>query len=312
MNLASFVLVILLLTGISHSSQNPPLQKVPRRPVIGRAGDPSGIKTPVVPAPPAPMQLNINLFSMKCRDEDDLTSHDEPYLVNVGFKAKLVRDATGKGKVDPATIQVFAIGTPGHNNLGQTGDDWAIENKRYRITGQNFSTTVLKEPGWIAGIVCAMYEEDMYSDQMAKTFSGRLMGSVRSCLTSLELQNLADLELNFTGIARFVRELQAGILKFFPSIFRAFASTINPDDFGGANVVIAATLPNNQVKMFAGPASAEEKFMNMVDVPRPGGGNNAVNFALDFPANSPFFLGFTKPGKYGGSCTFSGYVTRSN
>jgi hypothetical protein len=257
-----------------------------------------------------PVEFSLN--SMRYRDQDDFVGDDEPYMMNISFRAKLIVDGLGNAKADPASITVAPIGTAIQNNLGRSGDGWADSGKSYdiRAGNQKFSTMLPDQAGWFAGMFCTFWEEDNFSATQCRLTRDELVRQVRRAITSMNMTGLNDKTFSQGVGIRLVNDVRASIrLGDFSTFLKGIASTVNPDDFGGVNIIIASAFGNNSIKAFAGPASATGSFVNMVELPKPGtGGNQVYNVAINFPAG-------TVPGnffaKFEGDVSVSGTVRRS-
>ncbi len=257
-----------------------------------------------------PVEFSLN--SMRYRDQDDFVGDDEPYMMNISFRAKVIVDGLGNAKTDPATVVVAPVGSRIQNNLGRTDDGWADSGKTYDIRsgGQLFATTLPQEPGWIAGMFCTFWEEDNFSSTQCRLTQNELVRKITAALKTMNLTALNDKTFSQMVGIRLVNDVRAAIrLGDFSTFLKGIASTVNPDDFGGVNLVIASTYANNSIKAFAGPVTATDSFVNMTELPRPGtGGNQVLNIGLNYPAG-------TLPGnffsKFEGSAVISGTIRRS-
>ena len=70
--------------------------------------------------------IRSKITSITIGDEDDPLSNDEPYLILIRVRARLLGLATTSPRLDPASISV-SLSMNGQNNLGRSSDNWADE-----------------------------------------------------------------------------------------------------------------------------------------------------------------------------------------
>jgi hypothetical protein len=254
-------------------------------------------------------RIRIELNRLDVGDEDDPTSNDEPYLVIVRFRMR-TSIVNGAPRITPGTLQVGAVGTSSHNNLGRSGDNWCDEDDDpYSLPSSSLAITEsvpTGQPGWVVGGIYVMFEEDDFKGSTAALMRDRIVREARNAISSLNFANVNSNALTNAimnkikdDLVRSLKKLALGAGDFF----RALAEAINPNDFGGINVVMAATLPGGTLTMFAGapPASAAGAIAAASQVA------GSRDFALAYPAGDLSAVPWNA--RYTGKCVFRGKLT---
>lgn len=251
----------------------------------------------------------IRMTEIKIHKEDDPLSNDEPYLLNIGFKGQIAVGADSVPSLVADTLRVVALGKTAHHNLGRAKDNWANRGGTYPFDTQMYGAVIPSgQSGWIVGIVSVLMEEDAYSDGTAMDLRNKVRDAVSEALTKLEFDSVDAGGISQTVCSRVVRDLQRATSKMnIAGILKGLASAVDPDDFGGVNVVIAMTMPQNGLMMFAGAPPD-----NLGELPTltlvPAGGQTP--FSLEFPMKIPG--GVLWNGRYRGKCKVSGAVIRGS
>ena len=262
-------------------------------------------------APPlrADTSILIQMTEIQIVKEDDPLSNDEPYLINIGFKAQIAVGEDGKPSLVPGSLSVIPVGKAAHNNCGRKGDNWANRGGKYAVDTQLFGTVLPSdEPGWIAGVISVLFEEDAYSDSTANELRNRLRDEVSEAMTALSFESVDTSGLTRAVASKIVRDLQrAGSRLNIAGLFRNLASAMDPDDFGGVNMVLAITMPQNGLMMFAGsPPENVGAVPTLTMVPQ----GEKTSFSLDFPKEIPGSVLWNA--RYRGKCVVKGVVYRGN
>ncbi|MHB8974253.1 MAG: hypothetical protein ACYC3X_28535 [Pirellulaceae bacterium] len=252
--------------------------------------------------------ITIRMLGIRIIDEDDPVSNDEPYLINVRFRARVQIAADLTASIVPNTLLVIQDGDA-QNNLGRTDDNWADEVNTYRVTTQTDVLTVpSNEAGWIAGVVSVLMEEDGFSRTTANTLRNQIGSAVRGALSSLSFTSVDTRQITRVVAAKITRDInRAGANLNFGGIIRGLASGVDPDDFGGVNIVMVVTRPGDSVMMFAGaPPTSMATLPTLTAVP--AGAGNQTTFSLEFPIGA---LGrVPSNARYNGKCRVGGSVTQ--
>lgn len=257
--------------------------------------------------PQSDVSVLIQLKQIQIQKEDDPLSNDEPYLINLGFKAQIAIDENSKPGIVPGTLSVTPVGTAVRNNLGRGGDNWANRGGTYAFDTQLFGTVIpANEPGWIVGIITAFFEEDAYSESTARDLRNRLREEVSKSIESLAFDSADARSITKSVASKVVRDIQRGAAKLnIAGIFRNLASALDPDDFGGMNMVLAMSLPQGGLMMFAGaPPDNLGEVPNLTNVPT----GKPTPFTFDFPKHVP--SGVPWNARYRGRCRVEGFVVR--
>ncbi|MCS7239518.1 MAG: hypothetical protein NZ899_14820 [Thermoguttaceae bacterium] len=254
-----------------------------------------------VKAQPRQRGIAIGVESLHVVDEDDPIDNDEPYLIVTRFEFRVRSGSGGALEIVPGSIRVQNL-MAGHNNLGRAEDNWADEGRRGQTYPFKARYAQLQVPtgevGWVVGIFVILMEEDGFGASTAATLSERLRVTIEAGLTSGKFER-GDLAAVGEHVARKInrdlgRSLSAPNLA---GIMRAIASIADPDDVGGARLIVAATLPGNQVVYYSGDPTTDPAIL--VGSARTLG-TTPVAVRLDFPTGAVSGL----PGnmRYQGSC----------
>jgi len=253
--------------------------------------------------------ITIKMLGIRILDEDDPVSNDEPYLINLGFRARIQIAADLSTSIVPNTLSVQNVGSDVHNNLGRSGDNWADEVNTYGFNTQTFTTTVpSNQAGWVVGVVSVLFEEDGFSNSTANSLRNRIRTEVTSAITALDFTAVDTNRITRAIAAKIMRDInRAGSRLDFGGIFRGIASAVDPDDFGGVNLVMTMTLPGDSVVMFAGAPPADTTVLPPL-TGVPAGAANPTTFRLNFPIGA---LGAVPSNaRYKGKCFVAGSVTQ--
>jgi hypothetical protein len=255
----------------------------------------------------ADASILIRMDEIRILKVDDPMSSDEPYLVNVGFRAQVAIGEESVPGIVPGTLSIADVGRAVHNNLGRNGDNWARRGNTYEFDSQLFGVVVPGgEPGWIVGVVSVLFEEDAYPNSTADDLRKRLREAVSEAIIGLSFDSVDTRGITRAVASQIVRDIQKGASRVnVGGIIRSLASAVDPDDFGGVNMVLAMTLPQNGLMMFAGsPPENLGALPTLTAVPSGG----QTKFSLDFPQQIPG--GVSWNARYRGKCKVSGAVIR--
>lgn len=249
----------------------------------------------------------IRMTEIRITKEDDPLSNDEPYLINIGFKARVSVGDDAVPSLVPDTLSVVPIGKAAHHNLGRGRDNWANRGGTYPFDTQLFGVVIPNnEPGWIVGVVSLLMEEDAYSDSAAMDLRKKVQAAVVEAIGSLKFDSVDSGGITHAVASRIVRDVQkAGSRLNIAGLIRGIASAVDPDDFGGVNMVLAITMPMNGLMMFAGaPPENIGAVPTLTNVPAGG----QAPFTLEFPGQVPG--GILWNARYRGRCKVNGVVIR--
>jgi hypothetical protein len=222
--------------------------------------------------------VSIRISGMDYLAEDDPLSSDEPYLITIGFRFQLTPGQGGSATVASGTVSVQNVGSGPHNNLGHSSDNWASKGKNYwwdlvaapglpPMIGNGPMEFVAElppnQPGWVVGTVVVFMEEDGFSNSTAGTLRNRIRGEVDKSIRSLSFQGFDPKVISDALIKKVMSDLDRSVRNFdIGGIIRSLASAVDPDDFGGVNVVMAMTVPNG-INIFSGQPPADLSKMNL-------------------------------------------------
>lgn len=226
--------------------------------------------------------ISIGFESIRILDEDDPVSDDEPYLIVTRFELRTRVDAVGRVAIVPGTLKVDNI-MSGHNNLGRRGDNWADEVHTYNFPPR-YAQNLFRwnEDGWVIGAVVTLMEEDGFSDATADRLGEEVRKTVERTFRTMtfdraDARNLANILIKKIShdLSRAARRLD------IPGIVRGLISAVDPDDYGGSQIVLAVTAPGNKVFSYIGlPTNSPTEALTRVREVRGG----SMPFSLDFPA----------------------------
>jgi hypothetical protein len=212
--------------------------------------------------------ISVTLNSIRIHDEDDPLSSDEPYLIFIRVRGRVVGPEDAR-RLDANSIEV-SLAMNGHNNLGRSKDNWTKERRTFEIPSSipRIVQDIVpgNEAGWfVAGLLMHM-EEDAWSPRIAR----ELGENTRSALER-EVRRFANPSVRLDTRA-LMREILGGVaISVFESSFtRALVSGVDPDDFGGLQVAGAVSLGNGVVVTFSGDPSILDNFL-AGGTPPPGG-----------------------------------------
>lgn len=255
-----------------------------------------GVLTPAL-ARKASKTITLGFHRLYIGDEDDPLSNDEPYVIITKVRMK-VSLTGGKPQVVPGTLQVSNM-RGSQNDLGRSGDNWGDEPESYNLNLESVvRETVPDEPGWMVGMVVTFMEEDAFSEGAARTLANKVRDTVEKAAKSFEFSSSDTKAIQEAVKRKIERDMKNSAGGFFQGI----ASAVDPDDYGGVKVVLAATVPGNKVMFYSGepPASPTE----LLTEARPIQGSG--DFSLGFP--SPGLGSIPDRAEYKGKCRFFGKV----
>lgn len=255
-------------------------------------------------------QIKIDLHTLHVGDEDDPSSNDEPYAVMVKFRFRTLIGASGKVSVQPGTLQVGAVGTSCHNNMGHSDDNWSDEDDGpYNI--RNAGLSILEyvptgQMGWVVGAVVVMFEEDAFTYETASLMRDKIIQEARKSIETLNFSNVNPNSISDAVEKKIVGQIK-GSFKYFifglGDLFSGLAQAADPDDIAGFNTVIAFTAPGGQLAMTSGqpPASANDLITQAVPI------TGSRGFTLEYPIGNLS----AAPGiaRYQGRMSLEGTVT---
>jgi hypothetical protein len=231
--------------------------------------------------------IRSKITSITIVDEDDPLSNDEPYLILIRVRARLLGLATTSPRLDPASISV-SLSMNGQNNLGRSSDNWADEPRSFAvpstIPNSAQSLVPLGQSGWIVCGLLIHMEEDGFTKSTATQVGVDIKTAVQNKLIDMAQNNQT---LTVDGVLKeVVGQLSANTLK---KAMQNLISIVDPDDFGGMHLIGGVTLTNGTVWTYAGsPKPIFPLFNGANPLTVPGGmilTNNlpSRNFSVSFP-----------------------------
>ena len=249
--------------------------------------------------------ITIACDTLTYQGEDDPLSKDEPYLVVIGYRLRVVTDDRGRAGIAPGSLATSPVGRGPHNNIGRPGDNWARKGSTYGFDTITYSAELpIGEAGWVVGALVVLMEEDAWAGSTAAAFRDGVHRAVRQAVETLSMPSASSVA--GTVVAKIVGDLTRALQRSdLGGIFRAVASAADPDEVGGANVVIVVTLPGDVVRMHAGPPPQDPAGLQLQPVGCSPEGS--ARFSLPYPTGNLTDL----PGsaRYQGRCTVGGRVT---
>ncbi len=231
--------------------------------------------------------IRARLTSITIVDEDDPISNDEPYLILIRVRARLLSFETSNAKLDPASISV-SLRMNGHNNLGKSQDDWADEPGIFlipsNIPNSAEGLVPLNQSGWIVCGLLVHMEEDGFTKATATQVGVDIKNAIQNKL--LEFANQNTKMTVDSVIKEVVGQLSANTMK---KAMQNLISIADPDDFGGMHLIGGVTLPNGSVWTYAGnPKPILPLFNGATPLSVPGGvlltnSSPSRNFTLNYP-----------------------------
>lgn len=231
--------------------------------------------------------IRSKVTSIRIDDEDDPLSNDEPYLILIRVRARLLGFGTPTARLDPASINV-SLRMNGQNNLGRSSDNWADEPETYpipsTIPSSAESLVPLNQAGWIVCGLMVHMEEDGFPKATALQVGADIRNAIQNKLTEFAAQN-KPLTVD-SVIKEVVGQLSANTLR---KAMQNLIAMVDPDDFGGMHLVGGVTLPNGSVWTYAGsPNPILPLFNGSTPFVIPGGmvltnASPSRNFSLTFP-----------------------------
>lgn len=204
--------------------------------------------------------IAISVDSIRVEDEDDPNSNDEPYLIVTKVRARIQMSGRS-ARIVPGTLRVTNV-MSGHNNLGRRSDNWADEVRTYSVPEGTpriaQELLPMNEPGWIVGAVVVHMEEDGFSASTGRLLSSKVRETVERAVSGMSLTGFDSSSITQSVAKKVTRDLKSALKNLnIGGIVRGLASAVDPDDFGGVNVVLAVTGPNNSVFSFGGVPSGD-------------------------------------------------------
>jgi hypothetical protein len=230
--------------------------------------------------------ITISLNGMDYLAEDDPMSSDEPYLITIGFRFQLTKD---QGLL-PHTLDVRPVGGGPQNNLGRSGDNWASKGRSYSWGGMDWVATVpARRPGWVVGVMAIFMEEDGFSNSTAATMRNSVRDQVEQALRALSFKGYDPNAVGDALVKKVMSDVHRSLRRFdMGGLIRSVASAVDPDDYGGINMVMAITT-HTGVNIFAGEPPADLANMQLTPLMTPPvlpGRQTATavhNFSLMYP-----------------------------
>jgi hypothetical protein len=226
----------------------------------------------------------IGVNSIRILDEDDPLSNDEPYLIVTKFVMKVRVMADGRTvTIVPGTLHLQNV-MSGHHSLGHSEENWADEVNTYNLPAgiPRFVQAVVPwdEPGWVVGAVVTHMEKDGFSSSTANLLGREIQSAIERAFTTMSF-SISDTRSLTDSLVRKVSADLSGALRRVSvgGIIRGIASAVDPDDFGGMNIILLATAPRNRVFMFAGapPPSLAAALLSVREI------TSSAPVALNYP-----------------------------
>jgi len=256
-----------------------------------------------------PRFVTVKLTGLRCADEDDPASRDEPFLIVTRFKARAELTSTGTARLVPGTLTVMNTYAAGHNNLGRSGDNWCSERSAIHdipVSARQEMTESMPwgQSGWIAGAVVCFFEEDGFSDSTGRLLADQILGAVRTGLSTFSLAGVSTRTITDALAAKILGDIKRAVKNVnIGGLIRGLASAVDPDDFGGIAIVGAVTADGGRVFMFAGapPADPASLLAGTTEL------RTSSTFSLAYPLGDLS----TAPGnaRYQGRCTVLGTIS---
>jgi hypothetical protein len=246
-----------------------------------------GATTMIVLAQPAQRTVDVRLNTLRVLDEDDPFSNDEPYLIVTGFKLRVQLAGTGI-QVVPGTLAVQNQ-TCGHNTL-RSDDNWADEVNNYSLpskVGLVRRAFPRAETGWVVGAIVTLMDEDGFARDTARTVCRWQSEQAQKVLQSLDVNGIAGGDAFDILLGRLARGIAKKLGGNFSDFIRGLISAVDPDDFGGANLVMTVNMPDGTVRVLSGDLmdfnqnTLPTKLLNAPRAP--------TNFTLRYPLKSQRF-----------------------
>jgi hypothetical protein len=238
-------------------------------------------------------KISIKFTQVLVSERDDPVSNDEPYLINIGFRGRLID--RGNGTVGFSSLIVNTVGSGPHNNLGRSHDNWAAKSTTWYTIDtsptvgalehkglQAFTIQVpLNDPGWVIGSIAILMEEDAFVPSTATAMRTKIRDEVDAGLRSLSMSNVNINSITDTVVKKIAHDIVTSMQRLnYGGIIRGYASMADPDDFGGINVVMAITDFSNGLVYYSG-----QPFSSVTNLPvqyLPNGVRTA-NFEVSYP-----------------------------
>ncbi len=260
---------------------------------------------------------SIELNSLHYQKVDDFGpfNDDEPYVIGVQFKAHMLPHTSGNTTVyspDLSTLEVGLVGFANQHDLGHSGSGWAKAGGRYKITGQSMETTLnVNDPGWISGELVCFFEQDEWGSKEVVQAQKLIQTEVKKSLSTM---NVSGLGVNYSALMDKVSSNVGSAFHSlsFKNIYHSLLSALNPDDFGGVDLVVLTTGQNGEVRYFAGDPGLLKSSQNQMKLLRAGqGGQMSQAFSLYFLPQTQVaaIVQMDPAARYGGMCTFGGNIT---
>lgn len=242
-------------------------------------------------------------------EEDDPVSNDEPYVINVYFKGH-IQLAGGNATMEENTLSVETAPGDVHNDLGRDHDNWGDAGNTYRITGFSHEISVpSNEPNYIAGVIAVLFEEDNFSNRTANRLRDEIRVAARDALRNLSVTDVDTDHITRVIAQKISHDISRAASRLdFAHIIQGLAEGVDPDDFGGINMVLAITLPRDVVMVYTGPPQANlaDVLPALVTLPA----NGSRSFSLEYPVGVP--RNVPSNAKYTGKCRVGGRISQAN
>lgn len=208
--------------------------------------------TPVFAQAQAPGSrgITIDFKSVKCGDEDDPLSHDEPYLIVTKFRFKMELAGTSPRMV-PGTLRVENVMT-GHGSLGNKRDSFTRERRTWNIprTVPHLAQEVVppNEKGWVVGAAVTYMEKDGFSAANARFLSSKVRDLVQGSITTMSFTEADTRRLTDQMMKKVTSDLSRSFKKLhIGGMISGIASAVDPDDYGGTALIVTVTGDSGKV-----------------------------------------------------------------
>ncbi|MBI1756725.1 MAG: hypothetical protein HYR64_06425 [Fimbriimonas ginsengisoli] len=294
--------------------------------ILAASGGAFAQRPPTAPGPPAtagnaqpsaaivrrPVTVEIGLWQFRFADQGGRRTAplaDRPYLVTIGFQAKVARNPANPGYFHLEQIGVGPIGPSAHGDIPLPGG--ILPSTNYDITKETFSWRVDEnDPGWLMGEVVLFFDQRQSLPQDVRAMVNEIAAVIRSDFARYGMKGSILTPDALTQMSLLIVTESRG----YP-ILRAInglAAHQVPDTYGSFNIVLASTYPFGQMKMFAGSPFQNQNTIRMATLVREGGlpYASSAGFTIQFPPGlSAAPLAGLKPEvRFAGRCTLQGLV----
>ena len=196
---------------------------------------------------PKPVELKFRTFTLSYKKAEDEDGKDEPYLFTAGFRLQIAHDLRGFF-MSAQSGQVFPIAPLGHHNIVSASNGWARSGRRYRIAGQEFTSSVPGEGGLqVVGYMTMFMEQDGWNAEQIRRFAADFPNRFKNSLAELQKETVRRPQLyideTIRQIGRWVYDFQAARWITFMSTYGSGDS----DDTGGTQVALVVNFGQNPI-----------------------------------------------------------------